>query len=88
MTTVCLGAYLSVHGAPSRALMSEAASLVAENLTANEAGLRRKENDYRAEMVRIQGTVSYNLKYHKILEEEHSKILEQLGEVDQTSGQA
>jgi len=57
-------------------------------ITANEAGLRRKENDYRAEMVRIQGTVSHNLKYHKILEEEHSKIPEQLGQVDQTPDKA
>ena len=68
-----------VYGPSSRTLLSEADTIVAENYNANKAGLRRKEGDYHAELVHLQGTLSYTLKAHKMLEEEHLTVLEELG---------
>jgi hypothetical protein len=72
------GSGLSVYGPASVTLLNEAGVIVAENYNINEAGLRRKEADYRAEMIRVQGTLAYNVQVHKILETEYFKILEEL----------
>jgi hypothetical protein len=74
-----------VYGPASRGLLSEAEALMSENYHVNEAGLRRKEGDYRAELVRLQGTLSYTLKAHKMLEAEHYKVLTELGEAAQAT---
>lgn len=75
---VRLGARLTIYAPANRALVNQAETLVKDNYNANEAGLRRKEGDYRAELVRLQGTIAYNLQSHKWLEEQHLKVLDEL----------
>ena len=79
LTHLDLGARLAVYAPATRELLSEVEGVVKENYNANEAGLHRKEGHYRAEMVRLQGAMALDLKTHKWLEEEHVKVLEELG---------
>jgi hypothetical protein len=71
-------ATLVIYSPSSITLLDEAGAITANGHVANEAGLRRKEADYRAELVRVQGTISYNVQAHKILETEHRKVLGEL----------
>src|SRR6202023_2595565 len=52
------GARLAVYAPATRELLSEVKGIIKENYNANEAGLRRKEGHYRAEMVRLQGAMA------------------------------